>query len=202
MITKEQSIYLRSGILEHWHGKTLKDFTNCPKAKRNVENYIKQSEEALKDGAGFFLWGANGSGKSHLMACAFKELIAKKYKVQIITLSTLITKFTGGWYDSEQRKDLYDNMCNVDFLGIEEIGKEFKSATDLGSTVLDSILKYRVQRNLPVWATSNISPDKMSGYYTEDIASMMKQCSLALQVTGKDFRDEIKAALKKKYIVD
>lgn len=191
---------LDCGILEKWHDKKWEDFTNDPDALESVYKYLDKAREARQDGVGLFLWGANGTGKSLLMALAFRHLLYRRARVKIITLSTLITRFTGSWYDKEERERFHQGLLNADFLGIEEIGKEFKSATDLGSVVLDSIVKYRIQRKLPTWATTNLDPKNVTDYYTEDIASMMRECCLPVQVTGKDFRKEIAADLKKKYL--
>jgi DNA replication protein DnaC len=197
IIRTQADRYVYSGILEKWHNKEWKHFTNCPAAKTEVQNYLAKIQTAREDGVGLYLWGANGVGKSLCMNIAFKQLLAQGYKVHIITLSTIITKFTGSWYDSEQRNELYGRLLNVDFLGIEEIGKEFKSATDLGSVVLDSIIKYRIQRGLPTWATSNVKPTEISGTYTIDIASMLKEASVPVQFVGEDYRDKIKERIKK-----
>lgn len=193
-------LYLSSGILEKWHDKTWDDMTNCDEAKDAVLHYLNKYKEAKKDGVGLFLFGSNGTGKSLLMNLAFKDLIEKRNTVHIITLSTLITKFTSSWYNEQDRDELYGHLLNVDFLGIEEIGKEFKSSTDLSAVVLDSIIKYRIQRNMAVWATSNVRPTEVTNTYTEDIASMMKEACIPVQVTGNDMRDVIKKKIKNKFL--
>lgn len=197
-ITPEQ--YLAYGILEKWHDKRLEDFTNCAAALKVVKSATRRMEEMYADGVGLFLWGANGTGKTHLMNCAFKAFAEKGAKVHIITLSTLITMFTTSWYETEERHALRRILSECHFLGIEEIGKEFKSSTDLASVVLDSIVKYRVQRKKPIWATSNLRPDQVTSVYTEDIASMLKECMIPVQVTGEDMRDREREAIKKKYL--
>lgn len=199
MKTVKPGQYLNSGILEKWHDKTWDDFDNDLAAKKRILKYLSKVEQASQEGVGLYLWGANGVGKTLSMNLAFKDLMAKGYKVHIITLSSLITMFTTSWYDQDQRTALYQRLLLVDFLGIEEIGKEFKSATDLGAVVLDSIVKYRVQRQLPIWATSNVSPSSITSMYTEDIASMLKESCVAIQVMGSDRRDDIKERIKSKY---
>lgn len=192
---------LSCGILQKWHAKSLEDFTNDPAAKKAVLKYLSQHRAVRKDGTGLYLHGANGVGKTLLMNASFKWLMEQGYKVQIISLSSLITKFTAGWYDMEEKRALQQTLQRVDFLGIEEIGKEFKSQTsDLAVTVLDNIVRYRSQMLKPIWATSNLEAKKLSDTYSEDIASMLREACIPINVLGEDFRERIAKELKKKYL--
>lgn len=202
MATKDSKteLYLRSGILPKWHDKTLDDFTNDTEAKKVVTNYLKNHKQALSDGVGLFLHGANGTGKTLLMNTAFKELMELRYRVQIITMSGLITKFTSGWYDAEERRGLQRILQTVHFLGIEEVGKEFRSQNnDLSVTVFDHIVRTRVQMKLPTWFTSNKSPTDVTTVYTEDIASMLREVSVPVKVKGEDYRRRISDEIIEKY---
>lgn len=183
--------FLKNGILPKWHNKKLSDYKNDPQAKESIDKYLKSRDNMLKKGVGLYLWGANGTGKTHLMMTSFKELRALDYSVKVISLSSLIAKFTAGWYDMAEKRELQNALQRVDFLGIEEIGKEFRSQnSDLGTVVLDNVLRYRVQMMKPTWFTSNVPPGKLTANYTEDIASMLKECSYPIQVMGKDMRGE------------
>ena len=182
--------YLKNGILPKWHSKTLKEFTNDSNAKAKVEKYLKDAYLMKQKGIGLFLWGANGTGKTHLMTSAFKLLLEEGHSAKVISLSSLIAKFTAGWYDATEKRELQDILKKVEFLGIEEIGKEFRSKnSDLGTVVFDNILRYRVQMQKPTWFTSNVNPKNLTANYTEDITSMLKECCYPLQVLGSDKRD-------------
>lgn len=190
--------YLSCGILLKYHETTLEDFTNDEEVLKQIKSYLSKVEEFKKDGVGIYLWGANGVGKTLCMTSVFKELIKKRYRVRIVSFSDLITSFANGWYDKVEQNAMTD-LKRVDFLGIEEIGKEFKSREgELARTVLDNILRYRVQMNKPTWVTSNMKPSVLKATYSEDIASMLKECCLPIQVTGIDFREKIMAENKKK----
>ena len=77
MDLKTKEYYLHCGIKSAWHEKSLKDFTNDTEAHAYVVKYLKKASAAAKDGLGLYLWGSNGTGKSHLMNCSFKELISQ-----------------------------------------------------------------------------------------------------------------------------
>lgn len=187
--------YRKIGILDKWHEKKLEDFDNDDKALATVNKYLKHYENMLEEGVGLFLWGANGTGKTYLLTTTFKKLFKLGYSVKIISLSTLITKYASGWYDSKEKKEFFDLLKRVDFLAIEEIGKEFKSIkgneNDLSTTVLDTVIRYRVQMKKPVWCTSNLAPSKLKSRYTEDVASMLKEACYIQIVSGKDKRTEV-----------
>ena len=192
--------YLSCGILPKWFDKTFKDFTNedAMPIKEFVLQYLSNVKDYKKEGVGLYLWGANGVGKSLLLNCAFKELINKGYKVRIVSFSELITNFANGWYDKTQQEVMSD-LKNCDFLGIEEVGKEFQSKeSSLAKTVLDNIYRYRLQHLKPTWITSNANaqPKNIKVLYSEDIASMMKEGCIDLQVKGNDYREVIRKKIK------
>lgn len=196
----EQNRLLSYGILLKWHNKTWNDFTNDAESKKRVLTYLKKAAQARKEGVGMFLYGANGTGKTLLLNLLLRELLTQKFTVRVYSLSTLITKFTAGWYDPKEKRDFQHLLQSVDFLGIEEIGKEFKAgANELGLMVLDNIIRFRLQMNRPIICTSNTSPKEIKTVYTEDIASMLREMCLPLNVQGVDMREEIGAENKKRY---
>lgn len=106
-----------------WHDKTFADYTNDEKALKMVRNYIRKSDEFVNDGLGMYLWGSNGTGKSHLLNCAFKRFIEKGYTVRLFSMDELVDKYTSSWYSDEQKQDLTKILRDVQFLGIDEFGK-------------------------------------------------------------------------------
>lgn len=120
MDAKTKEYYLYCGIKTGWHEKSLDDFTNDEEALSAVRKYLKNSRDAAKKGLGLYLWGSNGTGKSHLMNCSFKELIAKGNKVRIYSMDEIVDKFTSSWYSDEDKKELDNVLRNIDFLGIDE----------------------------------------------------------------------------------
>lgn len=203
MTAKQQAYYLSCGIKLSWHDKVLDDFKNDNESLSRVKDYISKASEAKQKGLGLFLWGANGCGKTHLMNCAFKELIDKRYRVHIFSLDEIVDKFTAGWYSDEDKKELQDILRNTDFLGIDEFGKnldkdgEAKYIPDLVKRVMDSVIRYRVQMKRPVWFTSNTTPSNVNKVFSEDVASLLKEATLPIQITGVDYRGVIQKKYKK-----
>ena len=186
--------------MKKWHDRDFDGFINDDEAKEKVLSYISQHQKAKKTGTGLFLYGENGIGKTHLMMCALKELMELGYTTQVITMGTLITKFASSWYNSEESIEFKRHIQSVHFLGIEEIGKEYKSGTnDLALMVLDSVVRYRLQNNAPVLFTTNLSPKAIENKYSGDIASMLCESCIPIHVTGIDMRPKILSKNKKEF---
>lgn len=206
MDTKTKEYLLYCGIKVSWHSKSLDDFENDPDALSAVKKYLKKSKEVVSDGIGVYLWGANGTGKSHLMNCCFKELLKKKHKVRIYSMDEIVDKFTSSWYSDEDKKDLDNVLRNIDFLGIDEFGKNVDKdgnpvyLPDLVKRVMESVIRYRVQMQKPIWFASNTDPKFVKEVFSEDIASLLNEAVIAVCVRGNDFRKEIQRKNKNKFL--
>lgn len=204
MDAKTKEYYLYCGIKTGWHEKTLDDFENDPEALSMVKKYLKKSKTVAREGLGVYLYGANGTGKSHLMNCSFKQLIEKGHKVRIYSMDEIVDKFTSSWYSDEDKKDLDNVLRNIDFLGIDEFGKNVDKdgkpvyLPELVKRVMESVVRFRVQMNKPIWFASNTDPKFVKDVFSEDIASLLNEAVVAICVRGGDFRKEIQLKNKRK----
>jgi DNA replication protein DnaC len=197
---------LSCGIKSGWHDKRLNEYTNDPQALKVVKKYLLNATDNKEDGIGLYLYGANGTGKSHLLNCSFKALLSLGYSVQNYTLDEIVDKFTASWYSDEQRKEFYDILRAVDFLGIDEFGKDLSREgepnylPDVVKRAIESIIRYRVQMKLPIWIASNTAPENVTKVFTEDVASLLREAVVAVPVRGKDYRRAIQERNKKKIL--
>ena len=204
--TKTRDYYLLCGIKSGLHDKTLDDFTNDEDALEKVKKYIRKSRSMYRDGLGLYLWGSNGTGKTHLMSCSFMELISKGYKVRLFSMDEIVDKFTSSWYSDEDRHELNNILRNIDFLGIDEFGKNVDKdgnpvyLPDLVKRVMESVIRFRVQMNKPIWITSNTDPKYVNEVFSEDVASLLNEAVVPICVRGADFRKTILKRNKKKLL--
>lgn len=204
MDAKTKEYYLYCGIKTGWHEKTLEDFENDSEALSMVKKYLKKSKTVAREGLGVYLYGANGTGKSHLMNCSFKQLIEKGHKVRIYSMDEIVDKFTSSWYSDEDKKDLDNVLRNIDFLGIDEFGKNVDKdgkpvyLPELVKRVMESVVRFRVQMNKPIWFASNTDPKFVKDVFSEDIASLLNEAVVAICVRGGDFRKEMQLKNKRK----
>lgn len=204
--TKTRDYYLLCGIKSGLHDKTLDDFTNDEDALEKVKKYIRKSRSMYRDGLGLYLWGSNGTGKTHLMGCSFMKLISKGYKVRLFSMDEIVDKFTSSWYSDEDRHELNNILRNIDFLGIDEFGKNVDKdgnpvyLPDLVKRVMESVIRFRVQMNKPIWITSNTDPKYVNEVFSEDVASLLNEAVVPICVRGADFRKTILKRNKKKLL--
>lgn len=202
--TKEYLLYC--GIKVGWHEKTLRDFTNDAEALSAVKKYLKDAKEMCQKGIGLYLWGSNGTGKSLLMNCSFKKLIAENYRCRIYSMDEIVDKFTSSWYSDEEKQDLNNVLRNIDFLGIDEFGKNVDKEgkpvflPELVKRVMESVIRYRVQMNKPIWFASNTDPKFVKDVFSEDTASLLREAVVPICVRGEDFRKEIQKRNKKRFL--
>ena len=206
MDAKTTEYYLHCGIKTSWHTKKLSDFTNDPDALKVVQKYLTKAKENAADGVGIYLWGSNGTGKTHLMTCAMKELIQQRYRVRVFSMDEIVDKFTSSWYSDEEKHDLNNILRNTDFIAIDEFGKNVDKdgnpmyLPDVVKRTMESVIRYRVQMNKPIWFASNTAPDNVKDVFSEDIASLLREAVVAVCVRGNDFRREIGMRKKRRLL--
>ena len=206
MTEREKEYYLYCGIKSGWHIKSLGDYSNDPTALSKVKKYLRNYSDAVKEGVGLYLWGANGTGKTHLMNCAAMDLIGKGMKVRVFAMDEIVDKFTSSWYSEEEKKDLNHVLRYVDFLFIDEFGKNLDKdgnpiyLPDLVKRVMESVLRFRVQMRKPIWFTSNTDPLYVKEVFSEDVASLLNEAVIPVNVRGGDYRKEIQRLNKRKFV--
>ena len=204
MDSKTREYYLYCGIKTSWHEKSLDDFTNDNEALSVVNKYLDDSRKMLQDGIGLYLWGSNGTGKSLLMNSSFKELILKGQKVRIYSMDEIVDKFTSSWYSDEDKKELDNVLRNIDFLGVDEFGKNVDKdgnpiyLPELVKRVMESVIRFRVQMHKPIWFASNTDPKFVKDVFSEDVASLLREAVVPVCVRGGDFRKEIQKRNKRR----
>jgi len=185
--------YKERGIWEQWHNMTFEDYTD--KFYRDeVQKFC--ADEVTKN---IILYGANGTGKTMLMNLAMKEMFHKGFEVYVIDFRHLIKEYIKSWRDQETK---ISRLLTVDYLAIDDLGKEFKSegiSAELANATIDYVLRYRSQRNKSTWLTFNMSLTEIKATYNIHVASLLKRSSIALEFSSVDYGDsQFKKITKKK----
>lgn len=190
---EDLSKFLDAGIYEEYHFKTLDDYKDnvSEEVLRYVRAMIDNLGDVFQRGIGLFFFGPNGTGKSGLMAEILKAAVRNGFKTRMAPLGGIIQKLSDGWYSADAREEFLRYVKQVEFLGIDEVGKEYRGKSDLVVMAFDLVLKYREQRMLPTFMTSNRYPKDLVGDYSESIMSVLKSQMIPVELCGRDWREVV-----------
>lgn len=185
--TRYSQVLNSRGIWEIWHDKGWDDYVGEENKQKVINHLLKASERGL------ILYGTNGTGKTMLMNLSMKYfLLEEKKEVQVVDFRALVSAYTKSW--GKEPSDELETYLNVKYLGIDDIGKEFKGgdiSRELAVTTLDHVLRYRFQRLRPTWITMNLELKEVKEYYNEHISSLLKRCCDAVKIEGTDYGDKL-----------
>jgi DNA replication protein DnaC len=101
--------------------------------------------------------------------------------------------FAGGWRDDLLKEKMEKMIRNVDFLVVDDLGKEFKAQKiNLNQAALDSVLRHRVYEQLPIIITTNRSTNEIETDYGAGTMSLFREACKIINVTGEDYRQKIR----------
>lgn len=184
--------YLAAGIGELYQRLDWDDYEGDPDALKPVELYLRKHREYINAGIGLFFSGAFGLGKTMLVSLIAKELVKLGYAVFFSTFSAMIDQFTKGWGDVQERQRFERKMVESDVLVLDDVGKEFRSSTNLAASTFDHILRQRAVALRPTIITTNMGEDDLSEGYGAGILSLLLERGLGYEVQGSDFRESAK----------
>ena len=187
------------GVPKKYTSKTLKDFSDygskdLADIKKFCGEYIDNLEDNIEDNRGIFFYGSNGVGKSFLSCIILKEAYRHRYSCRRVTFSSYINAYTESWGAKKDDKevieaDLLDKYKGVEFLVLEEIGKEIDSK--IAKPILEDLLRYREEHGLVTIICSNITPKVIEEVYGASIVSIIKGCMTPIKIVSKDKREEV-----------
>lgn len=167
-----------------------KDRESMRKVKRCSEN-LKIAKEM---GINLLLLGRVGTGKTGLSYLILKRLLElrRKHKVFLSFAATdieeMVEMYTQTWYLDEEKREFREKIKGVDYLIIDDIGKEWRGRTRLTEAVFGSVIRHRVKWRLPTIVTSNVTLKGLKETYGEALISMLLENTLVLRFKGEDFR--------------
>lgn len=202
---KTKTEMMEVGILPIWHDKTWDSFTNDARAKRTLINYLENLEDAEKDCFGYYIYGLPGVGKSLVANLVFKELLEKGKSIKVISLGGLIDLVTRSWSDEYAKAVLVRITQKIDFLCIEDFGKEFyrkdSDGRSFATSILEDLLVKRIGFRKATFIIGSINAGDVSKFYSANLSSLVLETCVPLQICGKDHRTKIQAKLKDKWQV-
>jgi DNA replication protein DnaC len=159
-----------------------------------VANYAKHLINAKKKGISIMLAGSNGTGKTLLAVAIIKRAIRLGLTAQMTSLGGVLELYVGGWGDPRKKELFNQRIKDVDFLLIDDVGKEYQAKnSDLTEIMFDNLIRYRVFRNKPFILTTNTAPNDLKNRYGQSLMSLISGNCLKVKVVGEDFRHAIQS---------
>jgi DNA replication protein DnaC len=175
--------------------------------KNNKENwhriatYSKKLKDAHDNGAGLFIHGENGSGKSFAATLVLKRALKDGYTAYFI----LLRKLTKIAFDALNNQESYENlerlMTEIDFLVIDELDKVYKDRNDLVYNLLEDLFKQRYYSKKPLIVTSNVSQDEIARIHGETVAATLAERLFPVTLIG-NYRPHIMENLEKSFFTE
>jgi DNA replication protein DnaC len=189
----------QNGIPKEFHNLTIKDFQTFNEPvlqgiKDFLDDYLSTINYNFERNKGFLLSGTNGVGKTMISCLVLKEAYVYRYSIRRVTFVEYINRYTAAWNcnNFEERKSLEDllfkNFKSVEFLCLEEIGKEIESK--IGASVLEDLLRFREDKSLPTILCTNLTKNMIKQRYGSSVVSLIDGNMIHLSITGEDRRKE------------
>lgn len=187
------------GIPKNFHDKSINDFEtygekDLKSVKQFFKDYLSKLEEVFETNQGVFLYGSNGVGKTLISCMIVKEAYRHRYTAKRVTFVDYISAYTRLWNarSVEEKETLEDELYNtykaVEFLVIEEIGKEIDSK--VSAPILEDLLRYREDNELVTVVCTNLVLAEVEERYGTSVFSLIKGNMTPVKIEGKDKRLE------------
>ena len=187
------------GVPRRFCDKTIEDFNTYGKKSLNsikkfVEDYLNDLDTNVEENRGICFIGSNGVGKSLLSCIILKEMYKHRYSCRRVTFSSYISAYTESWGANKSEKDvieseLYEKYKGVEFLVLEEIGKEIDSK--IAKPILEDLLRYREEHGLVTIVCTNLTPVTLKELYGASVCSLINGNMTVIVIDSEDKRQEV-----------
>ena len=171
----------------------ISDLATEPRAASvvgEVRGYVETIEERIDSGAGLWLMGDVGTGKTSLAMLVSKAALEAGRTVAIYSLPRLLARIRRT-YDAERGEQSYleffERLTSVDLLHVDDLGAEKRSDWVLEQLYAIVNERYEAQRSIVV--TTNLDPvalEEQIGVRT--VSRLVEICREPLRLSGDDLR--------------
>lgn len=167
--------------------------TELPTQRRVLQgcrDYVKNFADNLSNITSLVLMGTVGTGKTHLAASVFRELIDAGYWTYRIKAPDFTDQFFGKSF--EEREDFLQTLCFPDLLHLEETGR-----TTLTPGMQDAFTRLfdaRYEAGKPMLITSNLNPEGLGEYLGQAAYDRIRSNAVAFGMEWPSYRGKTSPA--------
>ena len=167
------------------HSDVIDIERRCPTQVREIRRYVGAIRENLDSGAGLWLTGSYGTGKTALAMIVSKAAIDAGRSVAIYSCPRLLGVIRES-IDGDGVLDFLDRLAAVDLLHIDDVGAEHR--TDWVLEQLYTIINTRYEDERSTIVTSNLGPPELAEQVGERTVSRLEGMCEILPFFGADAR--------------
>jgi DNA replication protein DnaC len=158
-----------------------------------IENYIlyyKNLEKARNNGTGLFLSGTHGLAKTTAATVILLEAIRQKFTAYFISMTDLVDFITSGWKDYNLKLKYQYIVTNVDFLVVDDIGRDYHVQSSQSTQFLDKLFVTRCNQKKVTILTSMHDITSSSTIFNDSLVTLLKSNLIEIKLIGSDIRQE------------
>lgn len=157
------------------------------KAVRGVQQYIDEIDKYYQEGQGLVLYGAPGTGKTHLAVAVLIAALHRGYTGVFQNALELMYLINATYQDTEHtEKDVFDGLRSTDFLVLDDVGKGKWSETVEGR--IYTLINARYSEMLPTIVTTNLSVQGLRDFAGQAVFDRLRDCCLFVPLEGESYR--------------
>lgn len=155
-----------------------------------VRGFIRNIDAKLEEGRGFWFFGDVGTGKTSLAMLVSKSALEAGRSVAIYSMPRLLADIKETYEERSQRSymELFDRLCSVDLLHIDDLGAEKRTEWVLEQ--LYAIVNERWQEQRSMIVTTNLlDPDELRAQIGARTVSRITEMCVQIPIMGRDRRE-------------
>jgi len=182
---KQDAKLVSLGLHRRYRNSSFENLHDPKPAEHVIEAVRMYTMEIAKEtepsGRGLYLWGPNGTGKTHLAIAA-----AKTFGHSLIVNTLFLFDALKTSYNTNEPCDVFEAARWSKFLILDDLGSE--RPTGWVQERLYALLNTRWDEMLSTVFTSNFAPDKIEDIIGARSASRVLGTCLTIKVDGPDHR--------------